>query len=62
MFILVGAMVVLNLFIGVIVSGFDRAQSEFTQLERREEVELKEELAQIKGQLSELQKTLESRS
>jgi voltage-gated sodium channel len=64
-FILVGTMVILNLFIGVILNGFDRAQRELTALEaieRREEAELKQELAQIQSQLAELQKTLENRT
>ncbi|MCH2109825.1 MAG: ion transporter [Polyangiaceae bacterium] len=57
-FVLIGTMVIMNLFVGVIMSGMDEAQAEAAR-EREEELRRKGELPSVGDEFIELEKQLE---
>lgn len=64
-FVLVGTMIVLNLFIGVIMNSMEEARSDARQLSdhesaMRDEKTLQDELTQISGELEDLKKRVDS--
>ncbi len=57
-FVLLGTMIILNLFIGVIMNGMEEAQAEASALNDKGDRTLAEELAALQEQLGNLQKKL----
>src|SRR5690606_17061265 len=62
-FVLIGTMVILNLFIGVIMSGMDEAQAEAEQIDRdmrHDDATAVDDIKAIEEQLDAMQKALRS--